>query len=291
MAIPYVAPVTVAVLTYYFGLDDGLYNQPTQNRLNPPYTNSDAARVAFTALFNNLVVETWESYPDFTATPVTMTGFTTLGNVVISGINAGFESVIRGSSAALMGVGRYAAYGPAGATVPTSLWQFVNATDPFKLTFDTPAIALGFYGIDLGDWDATLSLKFYFTDATTQNLVVPAPIAGVAGGGLAPYNGSVLFMGVKSATSFTRVDFIMTQGAGFDIFGFDQFFAAAASQVIAPPTPTARRRTGRYPPEIDVRMESRVVHFFGIPTSIRVPIGRYRWSAWDKARGPKRDGT
>lgn len=236
--ITYAGPVTDGALVYYLGQDDGVENQPNTLRVEPAaYVESLAAETAYLATLTTVVVERFEP-PDFApldTRPFTLTGFASLGDVVIDTLSGGGPTIRdSGNISNPIPVGRYAAWGPLGETTSTVLWQFMEASNEFKITFENPARALGFWGVDIGDFETGLVLKFYFTDLTTQEFTLPITLSAA---GLLPNNSSVLFFGALTTKEFDRVDFLREGGgsSAIDVFGFDQFYASATADVDDPP--------------------------------------------------------
>jgi hypothetical protein len=133
--------------------------------------------------------------------------------------------------------GRYAPWGPAGATVPPvpgpGAWQYLDASGLFYFEPSTPARAFGFWGVDLGDWEGQMKLTVTFVDTTTVDFVLPYNLGD---NGYAPWNESMTFLGIIFDQDFTRVDFANSEPS-WDIFGFDNFIVALAEQLEPPPEP------------------------------------------------------
>lgn len=225
-------------LSVYYGEDAGTQPQPTTVRLDPSeYENSLDAEAAFLAEFDATLA--WEGfeghgYADFTVSPFTFTAFSLIGETTLSSI-ADEDSTLRvraEGATGLLGVGRFAPWGPAGDTTPDTDWRWLESTKSWKITFENAANGLGFWGVDLGDFNANLVLTFYLTDGSSVDYTLPYERNAV---GDLPHNSSIKFVGLISATPFTRVDFTMDQGAGpWDVFGFDKFYVTAASQLFEP---------------------------------------------------------
>lgn len=113
-----------------------------------------------------------------------------------------------------------------------------GAGGAFSIEFSRAVSAFGFFGTDIGDYDGVMELDL--TRAGDQGI----DTLTVRGGASAEANnGSLLFFGFADAgSSYTKITFKTAGIAGFvDYFGFDDFYAADASQILTtvnpPPTP------------------------------------------------------
>jgi hypothetical protein len=173
------------------------------------HPNSDAARAAF---FSNLTggvgTETFETIPNGTSTPIAVS-FGTAGTATLSG--TGFVETGASSS----------------DQFPISGTNYFDTDGTFTIAFSTPISAFGFYGTDIGDVNAALSLTLTGSNGTST-LDVPDQIGPDA-------NGSALYFGFYDLTNtYTSISFA---GAGSDIFGFDDFSIGTIAQVAPAPAP------------------------------------------------------
>jgi len=181
-------------------------------RLNS-YPNSSAASVAFLSNLVGVGTENFESFSTGTTTPLDVL-FSNGITAKLGGVGS-IATVPNGTN----GVGRY----------PISGSNFYEASGAFSIDFSAPIVAIGFYGIDIGDFNgkvtATMSngVSHLFNINNSQN------ISG----------GSVLFWGlIDTANPFTSVTFGNTS-PGVDYFGFDDFTIGAIQQVaVATPEPS-----------------------------------------------------
>jgi len=192
----------------FFGEDSGSNPVPVGSR-----PNSDAARAAFTAKFNGAPqIEDFESFAfnqDIRGQNLNFgvagtATFTATGPALIKDVNRGF--------------GRYPISG-------TQFLELVSGED-VEITFSNPngVAAIGFYGIDIGDFSGSLQVT------CVNGVVTNYPL------NVGQNDGSVLFWGVTSdevATNCKSIKFI-TQG-GTDVFGFDDFTVGDISELVPPP--------------------------------------------------------
>jgi hypothetical protein len=99
----------------------------------------------------------------------------------------------------------------------------------FSLTFSQPQAALGFFGVDIGDFGGQVFLGFELAAGGTLHIEIPHTIGTALTTG-----GSVLYFGIiDTENMFTKVTFFNTTGT--DNLAFDNFTIASASQVIPEP--------------------------------------------------------
>lgn len=195
-----------AAPTTFFGEDLNNSSSPLTS-----FANSNAARDAFLSNLTGVGTETFESRSGSTPLAIVFPG---AGTATLNG---------SGEVTASVGAGRF----------PISGTQFWNAdTGNFSVDFTSAIAAFGFYGIDVGDYGASLSLELTAANGDISTLSVPLTIG--SGGST---NGSVLFFGfIDTATSYTKITF--RNSGGGDIFGFDDMTIGVAEQVVGTvPTP------------------------------------------------------
>jgi hypothetical protein len=205
----------LAAPTTFFGQD------LTATNTEIAHPNSDAAQTAFLATLVGVGTENFDTlaFPD--PAPIALT-FPGAGTATLSGSGA----LAQGAD----GAGRYAISGN----------QYYNASSGnFSIAFSDPIAAFGFYGVDIGDYGATLTLQLTDTNAVVTNLVVP--LTPGAGGST---NGNVLYFGFYDLTTqYTNIAFINSSGGG-DVFGFDDMTVGSIEQVRPTPEPGALALVG-----------------------------------------------
>lgn len=200
----------VAAPTTFFGEDVNTGGDPTQ--VTP--TSSTAARNLF---FTNLVgvgTETFESIANGSGTPLAI-DFGAAGTATINGSG----NVAAGND----GNGRYAVSGNQ---------YYLAGTGDFTIDFSAPIAALGFYGIDVGDFGGHLTLTL--TDAASNLTTVTVPNTVGSGGST---SGSVLYFGFyDTGDTYISVSFNNDSG-GADLFAFDDFSIGSTTEVVPVPAP------------------------------------------------------
>jgi hypothetical protein len=227
MRLPSIFALCVAALTLvstksaeaaltFFGNDQGVFLQdgtPT----GAGFPNALAARTTFLSNLIGVGTETFESFPDGTAAALALT-FPGAGTAILAGGGEVDNDPGTGQN----------------ATSGTNWWR-TGADNNFSITFTSPVAAFGFYGIDVGDIGAQLTLTL--EGGSTVSINIPHPT--VAGGPSSPQNGSVFFFGyIDTANPFISATFSNPAGVGDD-FGFDDMTIGSVQQVQAVPEPTS----------------------------------------------------
>lgn len=197
----------------FFGEDQGT-NDNLVPRANTP--NADAARDEFFARLQTggTGTEDFEGFTDGDASPL-IVDFTVL-TATLQG--SGFiEDVPMGTT---NGDGRY----------PTSGTKYWDSDRNFTITFSTPIQAVGFYGIDMGDFAGQLSVTY--DDGSLVTVDIPHTLNGPTG--------SVIYFGLVTPVAFSAISFLNSDPG--DVFGFDDFTVQVFVEDI-PPIP---------PPEVPV---------------------------------------
>jgi hypothetical protein len=194
----------------YFGEDINTGGDPST--VSP--THSTVTRNAF---FTNLVgvgTENFDSIAVNTGTPLPIS-FGAAGTATITGSG----NVAAGNDDA----GRY----------PVSGTQYYLAgAGNFAIGFSAPIAALGFYGIDVGDFGGQLTLTLVDVHNVSTTLTVPNTLG--SGGST---SGSILYFGFYDTTdTYKSVSFGNNSG-GADTFAFDNFSIGSRQQVVPTPTP------------------------------------------------------
>lgn len=201
----FAAPVT------FFGEDINAAGDPNALAATP---NSDAAEAAFLSNLTGVGTEDFEGIATGTPPPLSLV-FPGAGTATLTG-GTGVES---GND----GFGRY----------PISGRNYYYAgSNNFTIDFDSPIAAFGFYGVDIGDYGADLTLTL--TDTLANETVLNVPLTTGSGG---DSSGSVLYFGFyDTATQYTSISFTNTSGGG-DAFAFDDMTIGSLEQVNPMPLP------------------------------------------------------
>ncbi|RPI39117.1 MAG: PEP-CTERM sorting domain-containing protein [Betaproteobacteria bacterium] len=112
-------------------------------------------------------------------------------------------------------------------------WWRTGANNDFVINFDSPVAAFGFFGIDVGDVGAQLTL----TLAGGGAVAIDIPHTVEPGGPGSGQNGSVIYFGyIDEANPFTSATFSNVGDFGDD-FGFDDMTIGSVQQVVRVPEP------------------------------------------------------
>ena len=206
--------------SFFFGED------LNSSAINPlaSFPNASAAEADF---LTNLVGVGTETFDFAVGTIDPILTFPTLSEAIFANIN-GNGSVRSVTPGRTNGFGRYATSG-------SKYFEAVAAEGGFSINFADPVAALGFFGVDIGDFGGQLQL--ILADNTTTTLTVPNTISEAFG----ETDGSVLFYGLIAENedeTFTSVAFELNApgtGTASDVFGFDDFTIGSLEQV-NPPT-------------------------------------------------------
>jgi len=194
----------------YFGQDLGWIN-------NDDATNSDTAHEAFVSNLTGVGTESFESYARGDTAPLSV-DFGIAGIATLSG-GGEIETTYVGQ-----GNGRIAYSG-------TQFWE--TSSNSFTISFSAPIAALGFYGVDFGDFDGQISATLGGHNTATYE------IPHLTGGDVADnLNGSLLYWGIIETETFDSITFSNT-GSSADYFGFDDFTIGSLEQVTPVPVPAA----------------------------------------------------
>lgn len=183
--------------------------------------NSSAAEASFLSFLSGVGTETFESQSTGAGVPLVLT-FPGAGNATLSGGNGVVAAVTPGTT---NGFGRYSVP----SATSSKFWSVeAGGSGNFTITFSAPIAALGFYGVDIGDFGGQLTL------GVNSNVLTVANTIGTGGS----TDGSVLFYGLIAGVGeeFSSVVFNTTTGSG-DVFAFDNFTVGSREQVCEPGTP------------------------------------------------------
>jgi hypothetical protein len=185
------------------------------------HPNADAARVQFLSNLSSFVTENFESFLANSPAPLAL-NFGAFGSAMLQdvGVPPGTPGKITQGVAP-------------GGLYPISPTKFWESRSAFSVTFSQPQVALGFYGVDVGDFNGQLTITY--VDGSSHVLIVPNTHS------LTALGGSVLYFAfIDPANPFTKVTFDNTSvGTGiFDIFGFDDLTVGAPQQVVVAGVPT-----------------------------------------------------
>jgi len=214
VAIAYFGMIVKAdAYTIFFGED--LNSSATVPLSTTP--NATAAKNSFLANLNSPGTEDFEGFADATPAPLALT-FT--GNTITATLSGGSGAINVVSSGTTNGFGRYATSG-------THYWEVAaNSGNTFVIDFSTPTAALGFHGIDIGDFGGQLQLDLLGSGTTTVTVNNTIGSSGST-------DGSVLYFGViaqNTSELFTKATFLMSTGQG-DTFAFDDMTVGSLQQV------------------------------------------------------------
>lgn len=205
----------------FLGADRGL----GQTQRLPAHPLADAARDAFLARLQPAVpTQTFEA---ISATdPVAANRSISLpfgaDVAVLAGVGFVMDSPAPSTNNPINGL-------PSGV-YPISGTRAWLSADDFTLSFTAPQVALGFYGVDIGDFNGRLTLELLFADASS----LPVP----ASSGVVDSGGSVQYFGVLSVDRpFIAVRFGNSAPVGYDGFVFDDLTIATAAQLAPIPEP------------------------------------------------------
>lgn len=199
----------------FFGEDRGIFNQdgsPTGS----PTTNSSAAEVDFLSNLVGVGTEDFESFADGLGAPLNLV-FPGAGTATLSGSGNVDDDPDTGQNA-ISGLN----------------WWRTGAGNDFVVDFSAPIAAFGFYGIDVGDIGAQLTLSLL--DGTSTVIDIPHTVE--PGGPSSGQNGSVIYFGyIDTNNPWTRAEFANLGGGGGDDFGFDDMTIGSIEQVDPVPEP------------------------------------------------------
>ncbi len=217
----------------FFGED--LHNSDTMPLPVASRVNSTNASNQFRSMLMDEHIVSFEPGEGFVANPTFVPG-PMPGDVGVNpnvafpnGVNASITGgIVRFQAAGT--AGPPAPFGPEGRYPTTGVHYLSANTQNLVLTFDSPQVAFGFWGVDVGDFGGTLTLTL------AGGGLMPINISPNSSGGAA--SGSVLFWGVIAADNpFTGVMF--SNNTGSDIFAFDDFTIGDLEMLVMIPLPTA----------------------------------------------------
>jgi hypothetical protein len=208
-AIAFTTAPAFAAPVIFFGEDVNNTGDPNQ----AAFTSATSARNTFFANLTGVGVETFESLPNGSSSPL-MLNFPGAGTATLNGtgyVGSGND-----------GLGRYAFSGSQ---------YYYAGSDNFTIDFSSAISAFGFYGTDIGDYGGQLTITLTGSNGIT-NLIVPNTI-----GSNASTSGSNLYWGFyDTANTYSSISFGNNSG-GADIFGFDDFSIGTLTQVTPTPAP------------------------------------------------------
>ncbi len=112
---------------------------------------------------------------------------------------------------------------------PAASAPLLAPTAQFTISFTKAISAFAFFGTDIGDYDGTLFMEMYLNDTLQTTLTVRD------GSQPAMDGNELLFYGFASPdVAYDKIIFRTKSPDGNDVFGFDDFWAADASQLVAP---------------------------------------------------------
>jgi hypothetical protein len=129
-----------------------------------------------------------------------------------------------GSSLGIIGLGRYNMT----PGVATGEGRWLESSQSFGYSFSSPISALGFFGMDFGDFGGTVTLELWNGSSRVFSLELPTdPVTTTATSGTSgAANGSLLFFGVVGSGPsdvFNSARFLVAlQGSTIDVVGIDE---------------------------------------------------------------------
>jgi hypothetical protein len=207
-------------LTIYFG--ENLL--PADSVFGDPLTK----RTEFLARLTGVGSEGFEGFDAGAEPPLTLT---------FSGSAGDIEATITGGGSVFQTPSIAGRFNTTGATVGpvAGKWWYVDdvGTD-FKITFDTPISAFGFYGTDIGDFNGQITIDLLGPgDVVLESLIVDNTVNGPSG--------ALLFWGfIDTSVSYSAIRFGNT-AAGIDQFGFDDMVIGDIDQIDVPPAAATLR--------------------------------------------------
>jgi hypothetical protein len=200
----------------FFGED--LNNSPSTPLSSIP--NSYAAEASFKSFLSGVATETFESQPTGAGAPLTLS-FPGFGGSSLSATLSGGNGTVRAVTPGTASAGRYSIPSASSA----KYWEVTaGGTGDFTINFGQSIAALGFYGIDIGDFGGQLTLTLSNGSTKTVNNTV---------GSNGSTDGSVLYYGLLAkdpGEEFTSISFTTTTGQG-DVFAFDNFTIGSQQQI------------------------------------------------------------
>lgn len=192
---------------------------------------SSAAEALFKTNMVGVTTENFETIAVGSTTALTLNFGAAVGNAILSGGDGSVEQTTGGAAR----LGRYSA--------PSGTRYFdvaAGGNNGFTISFEREVAALGFYGIDIGDFSGRVIMEMLDdTGAIVGSLNVQAANSTEPDGSRL-YNGSALYFGAIASNEgelFKSVRFITSDGGiRTDRFGFDTFTVGAFSQLVPPST-------------------------------------------------------
>ncbi len=228
--VPQSALATLAVVATTLGIGipahaySTYFGEDLNNSEDVPLSSYPNAKNAQNQFLSNLVgvgTENFEGFSDGTTTPLNL-NFPGAGTATLNGSGGTIASVTSGQTDR---IGGYAISG--------SKYFDINATS-FSIDFTQPVAALGFYGVDVGDYGGQLTLTVTNTGGSTQTLTVPNTIGQGASTG-----GSVLYYGLTASNPNEQISKVAFGNNTIgDVFAFDDFTVGSLQQVKAVPEPS-----------------------------------------------------
>ena len=175
--------------------------------------NSFAAEGQFQSQLNGLISST-ENFESYAIAPHTQLDVGFAGGVTASFHGDGIHTGIAGESGHPHG--RFSI-----GEGTSRYWRASEGAPVFSISFDLPVLAFGFYGIDVGDFGASLSIQL------SNGAIFDIPHTQGSAGST---NGSVFYFGIMAedeSEAFDSIQFISSLGpTSTDYFAFDNMTIA-----------------------------------------------------------------
>lgn len=182
--------------------------------------NSSAAETSFKSFLTGVGTETFEGQTTGAAAPLTLS-FPGFGGGSLSATLTGGGIVSAVTPGTTNSAGRYSIP----SATSSKYWEVTaGGGSTFTINFGQSIAALGFYGIDIGDFGGQLTVTMSNGSTQTVNNTV---------GSSGSTDGSVLYYGLiaqNAGEEFTSIGFNTTTGQG-DVFAFDNFTIGSQQQV------------------------------------------------------------
>jgi len=182
--------------------------------------NASSAETSFKSFLFSVGTETFESQTTGADAPLGLT-FPGYGGGTLSATLSGSGTVASVTPGATNGFGRYSIP----SATSSKFWEVqAGGNGSFIIDFGQSIAALGFYGIDIGDFGGQLTVSLSNGSTHTVNNTIGS------GGST---DGSVLYYGLiaeNAGEEFTSISFNTTTGQG-DVFAFDNFTIGSQEQV------------------------------------------------------------
>ena len=198
----------------FFGEDRGVFDN-AGSPTGTGHPNATAADISFLANLVGVGTETFEGFSVGDTTPLALS-FPGAGAATLEGQGRVDDDPDFGQNA-----------------ISGSNWWRTGQDNDFVVEFANPVAAFGFYGIDIGDGGAQLTLSL--SNGSVVDIDIPHTLE--AGGASSGQNGSVIYFGyIDTENPWTRAEFT-NAGGSLEDFGFDDMTIGSVDQILPPGVP------------------------------------------------------